>query len=129
MAWLQGYWAGEGFGGEAEDVWLPPKNGVLLGAFRLWKQDGKGFYELFAIEESGESLRFVAKHFHPNWTGWEEKDKFLDLRLTEIGPGKAVFGGVSFEKTDAETLLVIVKMRKRDGASEAHRITYKRKPL
>ncbi len=35
VAWLQGYWVGEGLGGSVEDVWLPPKAGVLLGAFRL----------------------------------------------------------------------------------------------
>ena len=75
-AWLQGYWAGTGMGGEAEDVWLPAKAGVMLGAFRLMKAGGKpAFYELFAIEEADDSLVFIVKHFNPDWVGWEEKDK------------------------------------------------------
>src|SRR5690349_6788573 len=51
MAWLAGYWEGEGLGGKIEDTWMPPRDGVILGAFRLTKADGKGFYELFAVEE------------------------------------------------------------------------------
>ncbi|HQY48321.1 MAG TPA: DUF6265 family protein, partial [Usitatibacteraceae bacterium] len=85
VAWLTGYWVGEGMGGELEDVWLPPKAGVLLGAFRLYRTDGKpGFYELFAIEEVDDTLQFVVKHFHPDWVGWEEKDKALRIRLSRI---------------------------------------------
>jgi Domain of unknown function (DUF6265) len=62
VAWLAGYWVGEGLGGEIEDVWLPPKAGVLLGAFRLHRTDGKpGFYELFAIEQVDDTLQFVVK--------------------------------------------------------------------
>ena len=43
MAWLAGYWEGEGLGGTMEDIWMPPRDGVILGAFRLTKPDGKGF--------------------------------------------------------------------------------------
>lgn len=81
VAWIAGYWEGEGLGGKIEDIWMPPRDGVILGAFRLTKADGKGFYELFAIEEFEGSLRFVVKHFHPNRVGWEEKDQALRLRL------------------------------------------------
>src|SRR5262245_20795912 len=66
-AWLQGYWTGEGFGGTSEDIWMPPANGVMLGAFRLVKSDGtRGFYELLGIEEFEGTLRIVVKHFHPD---------------------------------------------------------------
>ena len=37
FAWLVGYWDGEGLGGRIEDVWLPPRDGVMLGVFRLAK--------------------------------------------------------------------------------------------
>lgn len=130
VAWMQGYWAGEGMGGTIEDVWMPPRNGVLLGAFRLVKSDGsRGFYELMAVEEHEASLRFVVKHFHPDWIGWEDKDKYLALRLTEIGPGKAIFGGIGFERGDADTLLVTVVIRKKDGTRDTQKLTFKRKPL
>lgn len=53
VAWLTGYWIGEGLGGTIEDVWLPPRGGVLLGAFRLQKADGKpGFLQLSPSRKS-----------------------------------------------------------------------------
>lgn len=27
MAWLAGYWEGEGLGGKIEDIWMPPRDG------------------------------------------------------------------------------------------------------
>ena len=104
-------------GGKIEDIWMPPRDGVILGAFRLTKPDGKGFYELFAIEEFEGSLRFVVKHFHPNWVGWEEKDQALKLRLTRIAPDEAVFGGVAFKREAPDLLVVRLTMRSRDGST------------
>lgn len=28
VAWLQGYWEGEGMGGRIEDMWMPPRDGT-----------------------------------------------------------------------------------------------------
>src|SRR5688572_27021494 len=72
VAWLEGYWAGEGFGGAADEAWMPARSGSMLGVFRSLKPDGTpSFYEILAIEEVEGSLRLVVKHFHPNWVGWE----------------------------------------------------------
>jgi uncharacterized protein DUF6265 len=130
VAWLQGYWVGEGLGGQVEDVWFPPKAGVLLGAFRLIKADGTpGFYELFAIEEFEGSLRFVVKHFNPDWVGWEEKDKALKIRLTSIGPDEAVFGGIVFTRLGNDAHRVEIAIRAKDGTSRKETINNKRKAL
>ena len=129
-AWLQGYWAGTGMGGEAEDVWLPPKAGVMLGAFRLMKADGKpAFYELFAIEEADDTLVFVVKHFNPDWVGWEEKDKALRLRLTRASSDGLAFGGVVFRRPGPGSLAVDVTLRQKDGTSKTHTFDYRRKAL
>lgn len=129
VAWLAGYWDGEGMGGKVEDIWMPPRDGVLLGAFRLTKPDGKGFYELFAIEEHEKSLRFVVKHFHPDWVGREEKGGALRMRLTKIGPGEAVFGGVALRKEGADELVVRISIRMRDGTMREEVLRFKRRPL
>jgi hypothetical protein len=129
-AWLQGYWAGTGMGGEAEDVWLPAKAGVMLGAFRLMKADGKpSFYELFAIEEVDDTLVFVVKHFNPDWVGWEEKDKALRLRLTRRSADELAFGGVVFRRSGSDSLAVDVTLRQKDGTTKTHTFDYRRKPL
>ena len=129
MAWLAGYWEGEGLGGQLEDIWMPPRNGVILGAFRLTKPDGKGFYELFAIEEFEGSLRFVVKHFNPNWVGWEEKDQAVKLPLRRIGENEFSFGGVGFRREGNDTLLVDLTMRSKDGSSRTEVLRFKRRPL
>lgn len=130
VAWLTGYWVGEGMGGELEDVWLPPKAGVLLGAFRLYRTDGKpGFYELFAIEEVDDTLQFVVKHFHPDWVGWEEKDKALRIRLSRISADEAVFGRIVFERKGADGLVVKLAIREKSGELRHETLSYRRKPL
>ena len=132
VAWLQGYWDGEGMGGTVEDIWMPPRAGVMLGAFRLVKKDGApgGFYELFAVEEYEGSLRFVAKHFNPDWVGWEEKDKALRLRLTAKTPTELAFGGVVFRREGDDMLTVEIAMRGRDGAAPRLEVLrFKRRPL
>jgi len=129
VAWLQGYWEGEGLGGQLEDIWMPPRNGVILGAFRLTKPDGKGFYELFAIEEFEGSLRFVVKHFNPNWVGWEEKDQAVKLPLRRIGENEFSFGGVGFRREGSDTLLVDLTMRSKDGSTRTEVLRFKRRPL
>jgi hypothetical protein len=132
VAWLQGYWEGEGMGGSVEDIWMPPRAGVMLGAFRLVKKDGApgSFYEIFAIEEFEGSLRFVAKHFHPDWIGWEEKDKALRLRLTAKTPTDLAFGGVVFRREGADALTVEIAMRGKEGtAPRLEVLRFKRRPL
>ncbi len=130
VAWLQGYWDGEGMGGTVEDVWMPPRAGVMLGAFRLVKAGGApgGFYELFAIEEFEGSLRFVAKHFNPDWVGWEEKDKALRLRLTGKSATEFAFGGVVFRREGEHALTVEIAMRPREGAPRVEVLRFKRNP-
>jgi len=129
-AWLQGYWAGTGMGGPADEAWMPPVSGVMLGSFRLHKADGKPvFYELFAIEEVDDTLQFVVKHFNPDWRGWEEKDQATRLRLTRAAKDELAFGGVVFRRLGPDSIAVDVTLRQKDGASKTHTFDYRRKPL
>ena len=116
MAWLQGYWEAEGLGGQVQETWMPPRDGVMLGAFRLVRRDGKGFYELFAIEEHQGSLRFAVKHFHPDWVGWEEKDRAQVFALTRIGDGEAQFGGFVFRRESADAVRITFAVTQKDGS-------------
>ena len=129
FAWLAGYWEGEGLGGKIEDIWMPPRDGVILGAFRLTKPDGKGFYELFAIEEWEGSLRFVVKHFHPNWVGWEEKDQALKMPLRKLTETGGEFGGLAFRRQGPDQLEVDLTFRMKDGTTKTEALRFKRRPL
>lgn len=130
VAWLQGYWVGEGLGGVLEDVWMPPKAGVMLGAFRLEKKDGtRGFYELFAIEEVDGTLEFIVKHFHPDWVGWEEKDKAFRVRLSRLEADEATFGRIVFARKGSDALEVRLAIRQKDGPPKHEVLAFRRKPL
>jgi hypothetical protein len=129
VAWLEGYWEGEGFGGKADESWMPARSGAMIGVFRSLKPDGSpSLYEILAIEEVEDSLRLVVKHFRPDWVGWEEKDQALKLRLTRISATEAAFGGVVLKRDGHSGLNVEVTMRRKDGSSSTSVLTFKRKP-
>jgi hypothetical protein len=79
MAWLAGHWTGEGLGGLIEEVWSPPRNGVMMGMFRLVRDGKPIFYELLTLAEERGSLTLRLKRFNADLTGWEEKDKTIDF--------------------------------------------------
>lgn len=128
VSWLEGYWVGEGFGGAADESWMPAKSGVMLGVFRSLKPDGSpSFYELLGIEEWEGSLRIVIKHFNPDWVGWEEKDNAVKLRLSAISPAAAAFGGVVFKRVGDDGLAVEVTMRRKDGTTQTQKLSFTKK--
>ena len=118
VAWLEGYWSGEGFGGAVDEAWMPARSGTMLGVFRSLKPDGSpSFYEILSIEETDATLRLIVKHFHPDWVGWEEKENAVKLRLTRISNTEAAFGGVILRREGEDGLVVDVTMRLKDGTS------------
>jgi len=130
VAWLKGYWSGEGYGGQVETLMGPPKAGVMLCHFRHTKADGKpGFYELCGIEEIEGTLRFVIKHFHPNWVGWEEKDYALQARLVKISKDEAVFGNMTIRKTGKDAITMDLTVTNRDGSTRKETLRLKRQAL
>jgi hypothetical protein len=130
MAWMKGYWAGEGYGGEVETAMSPPKAGVMLGWFRHTKSDGKAaFYEICSIEEYEGSLRFVIKHFHPNWIGWEEKDYAHQAKLTRLDKDTAVFGNMTIRRTGPNAMEMEILITAKDGQSRKEILRLKRRPL
>jgi hypothetical protein len=107
VAWIKGLWVGEGFGGTVETLMGPAKGGVMLGYFRHIKGDGKpGFYEICAIEEYEGSLRFVIKHFHPNWIGWEEKDHALQAKLVKQSGDEWTFGNMIVRRAGKDAMVM-----------------------
>jgi len=127
VAWLEGYWTGEGFGGAVDEAWMPARSGTMLGVFRSLKPDGSpSFYEILGIEETEGTLRLVVKHFNPDWVGWEEKENAVKLRLTRISPTEAAFGGVVLKREGENVLVVDVTMRRKDGSSQTQTLKLKK---
>ena len=112
---LVGHWSGEFLGAMAEEVWLPPVAGSMLGVFRLYKDGQTLFYEIMiAVEEEG-SVSLKLKHFHSNLTGWEEKDDIVTFRLVKASQGTVWFEGLTYQKREDGSLQGFIAIRQKDG--------------
>ena len=122
LAWLAGFWRGEGFGGVVEEAWTPPSAGTMVGTFKLiGEEEGRpqpSFYEFMAILESDAGLVLRLKHFNPDVTGWEEKDDYVSFPLVKIEGSRVYFRGLTYERTAEGDLKIYLAMRTKDGVKE-----------
>lgn len=118
VAWIQGYWQGEAFGGMAEEVWLPPMGESMMFAYKLVVDGKVAFYEVGYIKEKDNSLLLQLKHFDPDLKGWEEKEETVDFPLLRIEPNKAYFDGITFERSKPGEMMVYLLLEDREGVRE-----------
>jgi hypothetical protein len=123
-AWLEGAWLGEGLGGEAEEVWSGARGGAMVGHFRSVSSPADGsvvrFYELMTIVESNGSLVLRLKHFNPDLSGWEEKDRTVDFPLVALGSEgdqALYFAGLTYRR-HGDGIVAWVAIQGRDGVRE-----------
>lgn len=111
VAFLSGDWIGAGLGACAEEIIAPAAGGQIMGMFRQMKPEGGlRFYEFYTIAEKDGSLLFRIKHFDPDMTGWEEKEKTTDFPLVGIEGKTAYFDGLTYARTGETSLLVAVNL-------------------
>lgn len=60
VAWMAGSWQGSAGGTDTEEVWLPPKGGVMLGMHRDVAQGRMVSFEFLRIEADAEGLVLLA---------------------------------------------------------------------
>ena len=124
FGWLQGAWVGTGLGGETEEAYSAPLAGTIAGYFRLVKDGKPVFYEFLTLVEREGSVVLRLKHFDPDLTGWEEKDKSVDFRLVAIEGQTAYFNGLTM-KRENDTLFAAVKLRMKDGTVKVEQFSFK----
>lgn len=131
VAWLQGYWDGEGMGGTVEDIWMPPREGAMIGAFRLLRPQSVGgnLFQLFTIHERGPTLAFAFRHVVDDFTALEDKDRVIRLPLTKITPTTATFAGVVFRQVERDVLEVDLTRRGADGVVKTETMRLKKRAL
>lgn len=126
MAWLAGHWVGPALGGEAEELWSPPRAGSMMGMYRLVRDNKVVFYELMTLVEEGGSLVLRLKHFNSDLTGWEEKQKTIDFRLVGVAESVVQFEGMSLHRERDDKLTVYLAIEGRDGALHEEVFRYTR---
>ncbi len=123
LDWLAGFWSGSGLGGECEEVWLPAKDGHMIGTFRFWNNGKLAFSEFMNFVQEGESISLKLKHFNPDLTGWEEKEKWTTFKLVELGPNTAWFNGLTYERKGDELIVHLALTEKGERTIEEFRFT------
>ena len=125
MSWMVGSWTGNALGGVTEEAWAAPAGGSMVGMFRLTKNGKPVFYELTTLTEEGGSLIMRLKHFNPNMTGWEEKDKTVDFKFVGKKDGLIHFEGMAFKPEGKDGFTVYLAIKYKDGSirEEAFRYT------
>lgn len=129
VAWLAGRWVGEGLGGFNEETWNPPRGGVMTGMYRLLKGDKPVFYEFLLLMEDKGSLVLKLKHFNPDFSAWEEKEKTVDFALVAVEPGAVHFDGLSFIRQDDGSLRIYLLLKdKKTGTVREEEFKLRREP-
>lgn len=124
-AFLVGNWSGEAFGQQFEEHWNPPSAGSMVGFFKLLEDDEVRFYELLLLVEDEGSLSLKVKHFHPDFTAWEDRDDYITFRYIKSDDDAIHFSGISFYRVDDDTMTAYIVMRSGEDVRE-ERLTYRR---
>ncbi len=117
-SWLAGSWKGQGFDGTVEEIWTAPAAGVMVGAFRMLKDEKNVFFEFVNLSETDGSLIMHVKHFSEDLTGWEEKDETVAFPLVQISDNELNFEGLTYRKTGPNSMMVYVVISKDEKSVE-----------
>ena len=115
MIRLNGTWHGTGLGGTVEEIYSAPQDGVMMGSFRFFDKGKTVFYEFITVAEAKDTLIVKLKHFNPDLSGWEEKDKTVDFKFVKREKNRMYFEGQTFEFIGKNILNIYVAIKQKDG--------------
>ena len=126
LGMLVGHWQGDFLGSKAEEVWLEPAGGSMIGMFRIFSDKAPMFYEFWAVVEEEGSVTMKLKHFNPDMTGWEEKDKMVNFRLVKFDKDNLWFEGLTYSRQKDGSIRGYVAIGAKDGTIKEESFVLKR---
>lgn len=91
IAWMSGEWTGMLKDSTvAEEIISEPEAGLIMGMFRLTKNNKTNVLEFYTIKEVDGQIQFHFRHFDVELNSWE-KDRAIFMKLTKITPTEIVF--------------------------------------
>lgn len=118
IAWMEGHWKGEAFGGITQEIWGPPLGGSMMFSFKLVSDGTVVFYELGHIRQVDETLVYELKHFHADLKGWEEKNEVQIFKFIKAEGDRVYFEGFTFEKITDNEINIYALIEDEDGSTE-----------
>lgn len=133
FAWLAGRWQGAWGPRVAQQMWMPPKGGVLSGTFQLVENDSTLVIELFTLVQKPDGIKLYFRHFTPALAPWETSTPTV-LNLASSTPKSIEFdnpvGGepkrAIIRKIDADTYISRSEIVPEKGDTQIIEITYHR---
>jgi len=133
FSWLEGRWQGTWGPRVAEQTWLAPKAGTMLGTFRLVENEKVLVLELFTLVQKPEGIDFYFRHFTPELVPWEKTDATI-LKLASLDAKRADFENPNngqpkhaiLLRVDADTYTSRAEIVPEQGDSQTIEITYHR---
>lgn len=116
MEWLAGHWIGNDSDGLSEEIWSPPRDGMMMGMYRFIQQGKPIFYEFMTLVEDKGSLIIRLKHFTGDLVGWEEKNKTVDFPLVLKSKDIVHFEGMSFQRNGKNSITIFLAIRQKNGS-------------
>ncbi len=135
LGWLEGRWRGDWGPRIAEQVWMAPKAGSMLGVFRLIEGDTPLVIELFSMVQKPDGINFYFRHFTSELVPWEKSDATV-LNLASMDGKKIDFenpvSGMPqrsiLTRIDADTYTSRSELVPQTGDTQVIEITYHRQP-
>ncbi|MBU3005626.1 DUF6265 family protein [Paraglaciecola arctica] len=123
--WISGYWQGEIWGGQFEEIWSKPAAGSMMASFKFTESDQVKFYELLTISEHQGSLLLQLKHFSDDLKGWEEKDQSMNFKLVRLTDNAVFFEGYTYKLINHNEIHVFVVVEN-GGKKQETKFVFKR---
>jgi hypothetical protein len=136
FAWLEGRWRADWGPRVAEQVWMAPKAGMMLGDFRVIENDKALVVEVFTLVEKPGAINLYVRHFTPELVPWEKSDAtLLNLATAETkkfdfeNPANGRPKRATFTRLDNDTYTSRSEIVPEKGDPQIIEITYHRQPL
>lgn len=96
LSWLAGHWTGvTSTGQHIEEMWMPSRDGLMLGSFRWERGGGQWLFEFMSLDTgpppAAGPLTLRLKHFDRGLRGMEEKGESTTFSLVEQTASRVVF--------------------------------------
>jgi Domain of unknown function (DUF6265) len=133
FAWLAGRWQGAWGPRIAQQVWMPPKGGVMSGTFQEVENDSTLVIELFTLVQKPDGIKLYFRHFTPTLAPWETSAPTI-LNLANMSPKSIEFDNpidgepkrAIITKIDADTYVSRSEIVPEKGDTQIVEITYHR---
>lgn len=90
FAWLAGRWQGSWGPRIAQEVWMPPQSGVMVGVFQLTEDTKTLVIELYTIMATPQGIELRVRHFTPSLAPWQKSEPSL-LKLVTYDSKSILF--------------------------------------